>query len=384
MAASRGPHVKELFAQNNTPANNFVSTTYSATGFSFDKKEDESKPKYKSTKKTTAPPRPKFGDYKPKILQVDSIVNVPISQKTPTSIVPKEKQNGFTAKPLIIGDKDVPIVIAPIEPNDDEVYTEIPDDSDSEAAMTIIHQNGQTTTNPLYDNGDKSSHGNVVGSRRHNSGNKITHNTTKEEINGVSVPEPDYDEDEVTMEFDGEGEMDQNDATKNRENPAYKDFEGEDFSKYMNDEMECEPITYKKARNGRTGTRTEGKRYKKRDSRSPHTMFGTPTKNGKFKSGSVRNYSVEDTKLGLTVDGTVKGKSIKNGVNYGTSYESFLNSRHGTAVDNGGVDSSRRDTSIEDSYPMNGKQTLWKKFTWRLKRHIVMMHWLLLNSATQF
>lgn len=363
-----GPQPTELFA-------NKTSLT---PGFEYERKESKVKTDYK--KKHRAPPPPtNFGQYKPKILSLDSSADVPVNRNAlvknngnaTTNGVMENSSSNRNAKPFLIGDKDTPMVLQSTPEDTAEVESKVSDLNIASDGVLFPPSDGTETRNPLF--------------------NMRTENTEPVERNGepsgVFIPPPDYDEDETSFQFTGRvsGSAVHGDAQ------VYKDYTGEDFSQYLSDdEIDLNGVAMRKKRSSHATDRkskTEAKRsqYKKRDS-LPQKSSGKKKKSDSIKGeSSLRNFTFADSKIGtVRQDSDNKRRSLSSlaegfaeadvFVNSGSSYETFLRTRNGEVVseltNENAVNKTEERSGRRHSYhSSHGKDTLWKKLTWKFKKH---------------
>ncbi|XP_046338178.1 uncharacterized protein LOC124119636 [Haliotis rufescens] len=360
MAMNRGPHVRDLFIGQ------------SSAGFEYEGKEG--KKKYNLNGKGKSGGFSQLGAYKPKILSNDGIGNIAIDNSPKPEHSDRDKV-GKVNKAFIIGDKDIPMTIEPSE----NIYSEIQETytaSSSDAG-------DQFRSNPIFNDSATSPtlhHGNVYREQRSQSRPSVP----SERIGGMDIPAPDYEEEEMTLDFEGDDL-----AHAKRRSSIYKEFPGEDFSRYLSDDEEeyefdrpihtvrsKPPVSRKVLQKKESSkSRTEARRVEKPKRDSTKTLFKQNAKNsGKT---TLRYYSVNDTKLGIGVDGTVRKqqkKSLRDGVPYESSYESFLQSRNGGprwgSLESASSDSGH-ETGDDIKRGVKGRDkngTFWKKLTIKFKQ----------------
>ncbi|XP_067679099.1 uncharacterized protein [Haliotis asinina] len=358
MAMNRGPHVRELFIGQST------------SGFEYEGKEG--KKKYNLNGKGKGGGFSQLGAYKPKILSSDESGNVPIDKSANPEHGDRDKV-GKVNKAFIIGDKDIPMTIEPSE----NIYSEI-----QEPFIASSSESGnQFSSNPVFNDSSTSAtlhHGNVYREQRSQSRQSVP----VERIGGVDVPAPDYEEEEMTLDFEGDDRV-----HDKRRDSIYKEFPGEDFSRYLSDDEEDyefdrpvytvrskPPVSRRVLQKKDSKSRTEAWRGDKPKRDSSKSLFKQNAKNtGKT---TLRYYSVNDTKLGIGLDGAARKpqkKSIRDGVPYESSYESFLQARNG-GPRWGSLESSSSDSGHEtgDDFKRGAKGnntgTFWKKLTIKFKK----------------
>ena len=408
-------------------------------------------------------PLPKIGNYQPKILldprpegenpsrthRHDSGNNDAKRHSREIHKVHNEPVNSARNGPFIIGDKDIPITVDNEILSDDEApipaprrkrrAPEVPDDK-----MDVIpRSNEQTTNNPLYgrsmsvrseaddkfDLMDAEIQGADIdfGPGIDNPGFSDVHirstrSSVSEQVIDFSessavhenkhipngdvgnypyIPPPDYDDEEVTMTFDDE-ERDQFEQGY-QHSRVYKEFEGEDFARYLQDDEGFEfdsrppPIRHMKGKPAPRPPSYDNRYYKKGDK---------PKKKSKrnetdMKRNTIRDFSFSDSKIGWgdrTVKSTsAKGRYIKREKERSRidtsipqktdagSYEEFLRVRNGlgplespNSSDSGvEVEMKNHENMFYHSQPKqmrNGKYdkkpSVWQKLTWRFRKSV--------------
>lgn len=201
----------------------------------------------------------------------------------------------------------------------------------------------------------------------------------EEEPDGVYIPAPDYEEEEMMMAIPEEPEEDYP-GKQQRPTKVFKEYAGEDFGQYLSDdENGYEEILRRASRpnlqmDNRSKTEVKRPQNKKREP--------LPMKNKKDKSGfsSLRNFSYADSKFG-TITGQKKNpnhasrpegsKEAEMFVNTGDSYEQFLYSKNGEDPRQVGMDHSSGH-SASSGYPgqAHSRDSVWKKFTWKMKKQV--------------
>ena len=216
------------------------------------------------------------------------------------------------------------------------------------------------------------------------------------------IPPPDYDDEEVTMTFDDE-ERDQFEQGY-QQSRVYKEFEGEDFARYLQDDegygfdsRPPPPVRYMKGKPAPRPPMYDNRFHKKGDK---------PKKKSKrnetdMKRNTIRDFSFSDSKIGWgdrTVKSTsAKGRYIKRekerqridtSIPQKTdagSYEEFLRVRNGlgplespNSSDSGvEVEMKNHENMYYHSQPKqlrNGKYekkpSVWQKLTWRFRKSV--------------
>ena len=348
-------------------------------------------------------------------------------------------------KCMIIGDKDTPLVLESSyigDDNDNENKTETQEVDNS---VSIVPKNeleednlfgdhdkvvnvGEVVVNPIFEDKTKQTGESVdivnekprhpykkrrapgipssyVTRSRHNS--QASHDSDEEY---PYIPEPDYEEEEATMNFDDVLKKDVYHAQR-RDQKIMKEYEGEDFAKYMDEDegFHDHTLTWRKnirhnrkpaahPPNSKHASRSTMQAPKLRPMKKPKNV---ETQHGSMKRQTLRTISYADCKMGVD-DRTIRsvkstsagGRYIKRGkertmiVDGGTGdggYEEFLRMRHkdeGSLESNSSGDSGHE--TGDDLYQQEqffhqmqpkqlrekqGKGTLWEKLTWRFKRH---------------
>lgn len=160
-----------------------------------------------------------------------------------------------------------------------------------------------------------------------------------EENDEPFIPEPDYDEDEITIDFKNE-DCDQVTSSINSGTLLYKDYEGEDFGQYISDEEEhIENLGYTWRKNIRHNyprqdhsrkAKTEVKRQRLSSQRSAQKLFkSAPKMKGSTMRQNLREFSFADAKISLanTVSQVYNNRYKKN-TEVTAEDEQFLRSRH--------------------------------------------------------
>ena len=239
--------------------------------------------------------------------------------------------------------------------------------------------------------------------------------TTKPNLDTVNeseepyIPEPDYDEDEVTMSFDEYAEIPSRRPTGNDRPEMRPKFPGEDYSQYLSEDEDYfsdNTFTWRKdIHYRRKGSSQQGKqrpmshpqkpahRDRPRKSHGNLKPVGKPKRDSKvehIKRNTIRDFSFSDSKIGFgdrTVNSTsAKGRYEKR--NKGRpriegsegSYEEFLRMRQNengssSSADSGhdaGDDLYMQNSVFANSQPKQVREkkgSMWQRLTWRFKRH---------------
>ncbi|GFO47994.1 hypothetical protein PoB_007449900 [Plakobranchus ocellatus] len=246
------------------------------------------------------------------------------------------------------------------------------------------------------------------------------------ESEAVYIPEPDYEEDEKTLDFNSEGtsgdEEDGGDRLERR--PGFtngsenqrrmsfpiRQYEGEDLSRYLSDdESDSSPVPETPSppvTNGKSKSKKSGSKKSKNDISNmrpkvsqKHSLFknsGSSTQSKSNKKGkssknvvqapafnSVRSFSYADSKYGT------KGRAISRSMmslsqdtfylgsepaddsdmflsasTQDSTYESFLRSRHSQSMP---PESSDSGVEMADDGGGSAGGGVWRKLTWRLR-----------------
>lgn len=344
-------------------------------------------------------------------------------------------------KVMIIGDKDVPLVLdtyfGPDDNTDDIETQKNPDTQRNDEPKTNLSSDnvlsnhdtvvnvGEVVVNPLFE-GKKESNETTKHTykkrrapripsyvSRHRSNSQNSHASDEE---FPYIPDPDYDEDEVTMNFDDFGSTSTKIKSEKRDSKVIKEYEGEDFAKYLEEDdgfHEENMITWRKnIKHTRKPTSQSKQPQISKSKFTNHTKINPPKlkpgkkpKHKETQHGSMNNrhtlrgLSYADCKMGLD-DRTIRsvkstsagGRYIKRGKERtmivdggfgGGGYEEFLKMR---SKEDGSLESnSSGDSGLEQGddiygheqsfFPMQPKKVrekkgnLWEKLTWRFKRH---------------
>lgn len=345
------------------------------------------------------------------------------------------------SKVMIIGDKDVPLVLdtyfGPEDNADDNGTPESQgnDDSKEQVNSDIGISNsdgvvniGEIVVNPLFD-GEKGNDNNKEASRhtykkrrapgipssyvsRRRSSSQNSH-ASDDHDEFPYIPAPDYDEDEVTMTFDDFGTNSAPSKSRKPDSKVIKEYEGEDFSKYMADDDDGfheDVITWRKNIKHTRKPTFQSKQPQIQKAKFTNQKKNVPSKlkpvkkpkHNETQHGSMnqrhtlRDLSYADCKMGLD-DRTVRsvksttagGRYVKRGKERtmivdgglgGGGYEEFLKMRSKEDGSNSSGDSGLETADDyygqeQTFYPMQPKKVrekkgnLWEKLTWRFKRH---------------
>lgn len=381
--------VSQLFGGN--------SSFLKAGNFEYEQKETKTKYDLKK-KKHVSPPAGGLGQYKPKILTLDSSGQVPAykesedkkaSNKGRAPLLPHEatKENGSTSafgtfqtnngintsRPFVVGDKDTPMVLYDT-PDFKEVASGLHNLSltseDGRQVPTSSSTPGIETRNPLFMTTTE----------------KEKATSTENKQQDIFIPAPDYDEEEKTIDFTDDGDVTEQ-ASPSRGKQVFKEYGGEDFAHYLFEE-EAETVTMRPKQvsiQTQRKSQTEAKRsyYKKRGSSSPSKRLSKKDKAASGSLSSLRNFTYADSKFGTVAMAEKPRTSVRSltdveveaevFVDTGSSYETFLRSINGEFV-NGAFTSDELASVPKMSKPdhsegsqKQGKDTLWKRLTWRLK-----------------
>lgn len=359
-----------------------------------------------------------------------------------TSIIEHEER-----KVMIIGDKDTPLVLEGSyfegDENDDNKTVRKQTGNNANIAskyeleekdyfpeINAVVNVGEVVVNPLFekqeDSEEKTDHDTprhpykkrrapVPPSSyvsRHRLHSQTSHESDEEY---PYIPEPDYEEEEATMNFDVVSKKEQYQAQR-RDQKIIKEYEGEDFSKYLDDDEGFQDHTFtwrKNIRHQRKPTTQKQQAVPKSKymdgpaisapKLKPMKKLKHPeTQHGSMKRQTLRDISYADCKMGVD-DRTVRsvkstsagGRYVKRGKERtmivdgdtgGGGYEEFLKMRHkgeGSLESNSSGDSGHEtgdDLFQQEQYfyqmqpkqlrEKQGKGSLWEKLTWRFKRHV--------------
>lgn len=227
----------------------------------------------------------------------------------------------------------------------------------------------------------------------------------KHDVNGnyPYIPTPDYNEEEVTLDFEEES----GNCINHHENSAiYKKYDGEDFGKYLaDDELEKSSQVL-----------TAGQKYYANKVSHKPTYQNTNSKKGgkqkKIQTGninkrnSMREFAFPDSKIGgygdkignsalangrhtkPEKDTNITNTSAQFSPGSGTgSYEEFLRERNGMSINNPTISENSKVDINDDSQQLdiyrhskpkhmrNGqysdeKPNMWQRLTWRFRKSI--------------
>lgn len=380
----------------------------------FQYNEQESMQKLKLTSKKSATPASgmkKFGGYKPKILggQSDFLALQQDTESTNESpVVGSDASSPTKPKPWVVGDKNVPMVLGPLDDDDDDDYVDengnnpemyfngfgrvndlkdIDDVKDidetfqarsiSSETSTLVSQHSDDLRHGLANAAYVSSSVSDMGSTDH----LPADDRPAPEPSGVFIPAPDYDEEERTLDFNSEdtdeGEDHQR-AHPQRTKPVMKVYDGEDLSRYLSDDDDEVDSEVQLRHNGKSHKGTvNGQLNPKHSIFKPSQTKSKKTRGGTQGSSSVRSFSYADSKFGTK--GKASSKSLVaetpddsqrflTANTHQSSYESFLRSRNGDVLPSLELNDSGVDMGEE--FSRDKDDTLWKKMTLRLKHRL--------------
>ncbi|XP_076439949.1 uncharacterized protein LOC143279720 [Babylonia areolata] len=394
--------------------------------FEYNQKESRSSYDIGAKKKRRAPAPPSgLAQYKPKILSSDTSGDIPVPVSTDSPVAPprpsRNRDGGKAAAreagPIVMGDKNVPVVLPPSQHDDDDpqhvdlnvsslnltshdvltdhhqdlgtdnplfsTHDELSPDSRSSADNPVLDTHddnvttSQSTDNPLFSLHDEG----VSGTQGRLESNSFEDRKEQDdtEPEGVYIPAPDYDEEELTMAIPEEADDGRRHSSR-RSTRVYKEYDGEDFGQYLSDEENgYEEILRRASRpsiqiDHKSKTEVRRPHYKKRES--------LPLKNKKDKGvsgfSSLRTFSYADSKFG-TVSGNRRQSGLLSGpkepehfVNTAASYEQFLYGQNGGEVGPAGSElpSYRQEASPDHPPRVQSRDSVWKKFTWKVKKQM--------------
>lgn len=401
---------------------------------------------------------PRIGSYQPKILLEPKSANYNSEPRSEVSRSP-ERQNDVSdfnnaPKAMIIGDKNE---LLRIENDDSEDITETPipaprrkrrapeipepeparesslysnkpafgrsvsERSDEERFdMDLEVQGGDIDFGPGIDNPafnsrarseSSSSYRNSMGDR-----NEDRLRSQGDQKSYPYIPPPDYEDEEVTIDFDEEVEefleMRRNNTNNAR---VFNELEGEDFGKYLEDDYEFDVPARRAPRppnQSQFGKVRQAPKPPKQQKYNKHPDNKKAAKQKKkqekretsMKRNTIRDFTFSDSKIGWgdrTVKSTsAKGRYIKrekdrkridNGgqfVQNGEpgSYEEFLRAKNGIPLESpnssdSGVEMGEDSRTMEEMYMKNqprqmregskyDKPTVWQRLTWRFKKSV--------------
>ncbi|XP_014773718.1 homeobox protein 4 [Octopus bimaculoides] len=156
--------------------------------------------------------------------------------------------------------------------------------------------------------------------------NLLNSNLMDNEYEEIYIPEPDYDEDEVTLNFKNE-DFGNTDSQENSPRQLFKNYEGEDFGKYLSDEedfVDTNGYTWRKNIQYHTispasqKANTEIKRNRPKTTKTAQAMFkSAPKIKGNIIRHNLRDFSYADTKI------SVKPSNAKPESRYQKKQEKF-------------------------------------------------------------
>ena len=400
-------------------------------------------------------PLPKIGNYQPKMLLKNSPGDGENREHRDNIHHVQVHHNPGSAPPMIIGDKDIPLTIendtvdiredppvpaprrkrrAPNAPEPEMINSDpstsnplfgrsLSQRSDEERFdMDLEEQGGDIDfSNGLDNPGFHSRERNVSGRSRDSElswaeeqHHKIQHEhqNCKKGITYPYIPPPDYEDEEMTMDFEDDYEPI---ADYERSNGrVYRELEGDDFGKYMQeDDYEFDAPNRPLRRpppGGHGGHFLQNRpRHIQKPTKSNKNIDKKITKSKKkhapseqsMKRNTIRDFTFSDSKIGWgdrTVKSTsAKGRYIKHNKdrmridkaetfgqkdNKGT-YEEFLRVKNGIPLESPNSSDSGVDTG-EERHHMNmyqrsqpkqmrngkyeHKQTMWQRLTWRFRK----------------
>lgn len=405
-------------------------------------------------------PLPRIGNYQPKILLQSPTNEKPQTNDSTERTVTAQVHDPpieLSSRPLVIGDKNIPLQIessrdetpddtpvpaqrrkrrAPSAPSKNNDFNMEPTSishsferstsqrSDEQALDIDFEEQGgdidfsSGIDNPAYSSRDRK----VSSSSRPRSesssswqGSHIATADGKRDpgITYPYIPPPDYDDEELTMMFEDEEyiepAIDYNTTKRNSTSHLYKEYEGEDFGRYMQEddyEFDAPRRMPRPPPNGRHYVR-KGKAPSK-----PQKLSNTDKKSAKskkkqaekdMKRNTIRDFTFSDSKIGWgdrTVKSTsAKGRYIKHnkdrkrvdnpemfGQDSGPgSYEEFLRIKNGIPLESPNSSDSGVDTS-EDKQNMDmyihsqpkqmrygnadHKPSVWQRLTWKFRKSV--------------
>ena len=303
---------------------------------------------------------PKIGNYQPKIYlepkpgsptEIESKPNVTVADvhHEHSDFEKKDNPPEISKETFIIGDKDIPIIIEEKtdarNTSNNEEETPVPMPRRKRRAPSAPDLDKDTaTTNPLFGRSlSQSSDTTRLGKnfeiqggdidfaygidnpgyeRREYTSTKPDHspvtssyqNGYQNEEDGMPyIPPPDYDDEEITMDFDDEPEFDTSRFRNNRPYSVVKDYEGEDFSKYLNDDLDYEIEQSRRKKSNRPPDRLDQKflpRPPPREGKKGNKQKKKSRKEPEMKRNTIRDFTFSDSKIGWG-DRTVKSTSAK-------------------------------------------------------------------------
>lgn len=459
-------HVEDVFGEVNTvePHHKPQNILDRKSSFNMFKNKQAPQPP------TGNVPLPKIGNYQPKILleKKPGEVEPPSVNHRPNHVHEHRghsSDNVISNKaPLIIGDKDIPIRIenhidddqpvpaprrkrrAPSVPepevNNSEPGSSNPifgrsmsQRSDEEPLeMDIEEQGGDIDFGSGIDNpGFHSRERNVSGISRDRSESSSSwvedqhkkiqeeHQNSKKGITYPYIPPPDYEDEEVTMDFEDDYEpiadydkttgyrhgANFKESAGHRDSSVYRELEGDDFGKYLQEEdyefdapkrpMRRPPPGGHFHQHRARPAPKSNKHIDKKVAKSKKKLAPEPN----MKRNTIRDFTFSDSKIGWgdrTVKSTsAKGRYIKHNKERqridhqemfnrqsGGSYEEFLRVKNGIPLESpnssdSGVDTNeernQRDTFYhsQPKHLKHGnydqKPSMWQKLTWKFRKN---------------
>ncbi|KAL4237136.1 hypothetical protein ACF0H5_005516 [Mactra antiquata] len=444
MAERQIRHVEDVFSGKVGPKNNSQNILDRKSNFNMFKNKQAPRPPSEKSN------LPVIGNYKPKILLQSPDSSNPPKNETVTAQIHNPPK--YTAPPLIMGDKNVPLQIennihegnndehpvppqrrkrrAPSAPDIGESTRNNPtfgrslsQNSDEEVFnMNFEEQGGDIDFGEGIDNPGFGSRERIVSdSSRHRTESSSSWKEPQKEapaqlekrdpgITFPYIPPPDYDDEELTMQFDEEEyvepAIDYNTAKRNSSMPMYKEYEGEDFGKYMQEEDYefDEPRRPRPPMKGRPMVRKAKAPKPPKSVNNDKKDKKNKSKKKENKRNTIREFTYSDTKMAWgdrTVKSTsAKGRYIKhnkerqrvgsselfaNDRQTGT-YEDFLRMQNGgdplespNSSDSGvdtGEDKLNMDMYLHSQpkqmrYVKNEhKPSVWQRLTWKFRKSV--------------
>lgn len=190
--------------------------------------------------------------------------------------------------------------------------------------------------------------------------------SVSEDSDELFIPEPDYDEDEFTIDFKSE-DADKLAYNRNSGSTLYKDYEGEDFGQYLSDEDDqTEDIGFTWRKNIRHNyprkARTEVKRQRSSNQKRAEKLFkSAPKMKGGTVRQNLREFSFADAKisLGKTFKEFSNNRYKKNTevtaddehfLRSRNSYEQFLGIRFSQSLEGGNQNWSHKDIDNQKNF----------------------------------
>ncbi|XP_013071711.2 uncharacterized protein LOC106058759 [Biomphalaria glabrata] len=360
---SKGPKIHEIFSN----AGKNIAFTY---------ENQETKQQIQLSKKKNAvsgPGMKKFGGYKPKILSGQNDF-LSLQNDTPNvslglsgNSVSRTNQTLTKPKPWVIGDKNVPMVLAPLSSEEDNDSVDVngnnhdnghindaPNDfghlyndqmrdvensmrtqnihSDTSTLISYSSDHDQGVDNPAaslmsivdtLNAGEAPEKPPHINGKHHHPTVDLSHSNSVDVhvSEEVFIPAPDYDEEERTLDFTSEDTDDPDSPEGGQRNPKArplsKVYDGEDFSQYLSDDDDNN-VELRQKSNKNTLTRKSTSEAAKPKLNQKHLMFKQNTlgKNKRHSSGSVpgfnsvRHFSYADSKFGTKGRNTSKSMAF--------------------------------------------------------------------------